>query len=208
MTWRTERGLELLAEAERSFEQLKSGVADTHSIGPLRSRARSAMDWLEDTDDFDRAHKFLDEVGLFVRTDFPNECRLTKEGNQYFDECSISLAHVRVGFSVAFAIREAECSVCHGDALTCEHISGEIYAGEQAHRVITRADFFEVSLVSRPEQPDARITKQSVSRADVTNAIGFEPATDLEILCDRCLTGCAGITDRFRGMEPNEALDN
>lgn len=54
-------------------------------------------------------------------------------------ECPVALAHNRVGFSLDFTVRAAECSICGQNAEDCPHIKGREYDGAVCHRVITRA---------------------------------------------------------------------
>jgi len=62
----------------------------------------------------------------------------------------------RVFISPSYVVREAECTICGAPAYTirsgCNHRTGEIYGGEICNRLVTRADFIEVSFVSNPVQ--------------------------------------------------------
>ena len=154
---------------------------------------RSALDWLEDTDHFDEAHKALDAAGRQVRTTFG--CCLTfYPGRGYMQECPVALAHNRVGFSVGFIIEESECSICREEPEDCDHITGQTYDGVVCVRVVKKADLFEVSLVDRPREPDARISSLQVPTADLEHTLpaGFYGKP---VSCDRCLHGCTGITE-------------
>lgn len=61
-----------------------------------------------------------------------------------------------VFLSPGYVVQEAECSICgepkHLLRSDCQHMVGEVYEGEQCHRVVTRADLLEVSLVTNPVQ--------------------------------------------------------
>jgi hypothetical protein len=62
-------------------------------------------------------------------------------------------------FSPAMIINEAdvECSICHARGGECDHIAGDIYAGEVANRIIHNiTGVREVSLVDKPANKRAR----------------------------------------------------
>ncbi|WP_419927268.1 hypothetical protein [Candidatus Poriferisocius sp.] len=191
------RKLEEGSQAVARAIQLNDGVS-LPGVPEAKAREglvvlRSALDWLEDTAHFDEAHKVLDDAGHQVRTTFGcNYAFYPDKG--YLQECPVALAHLRVGFSVGCIVRESECSVCHEDPEDCDHISGQAYDGEVCIRIVKKADLFEVSMVDRPSQPDARITSLPVPQADLEQAIltgGYgSPAS-----CDRCLYSCTGMTE-------------
>lgn len=195
MSTRGERGRELLANATSKFEELKSQThdPDVQAISDLRVLARSAMDWLEEGDDFEAAHQLVDRIGGYVRTNHPESCKVHYESGTYYDTCPVLLGHSRVGLSPGLIIRESKCSICDEDPWTCDHISGETYEGERAYRIVTRADILEVSLVARPAQPDARITKASIDESGIRQALGAEYVPGMTLFCDRCLTSCPGL---------------
>jgi hypothetical protein len=155
------------------------------------------MNHLEDTPEFEEAHLALDSAGRLGRTRFPDGCHLEFEDDTYYQCCPVALAHSRVGFSPGFIVKVAECSICRNDPDSCEHITGHVYDGVLCVRVIKDGEIFEVSLVSRPSQPDARIERMSVSHADIRAKLGsrFEPG--IPVLCDRCLVDCDGVSDEF-----------
>lgn len=155
---------------------------------------RSAVDWLEGTDHFDRAHRALDQAGLQVRSKFG--CHLTFErAKGYSQTCPVALAHSRVGMSAGFIVEQAECSICGRDPEGCAHITGQRYGDEGCVRVITKASLLEVSLVSRPNQPDARIHSISVSRSELEVALGPSFRYGMPVSCDRCLGECDGMIE-------------
>jgi hypothetical protein len=92
-------------------------------------------------------------------------------------------------------VRAIECSICHQDADECEHVVGRAYEGQQCHRLLQDVEVFEVSLVARPAQPDARIMAQSVPVADLREALPPEWEPGMAVSCDRCLAPCDGISD-------------
>ena len=157
------------------------------------AESRAAIDRLDDEPEFDEAHATLDEVGQHVRRSRPHLCFLTEEGRDFTQDCPVALGHIRLGFSVGIEIEESHCSICERDLWQCAHIPGEIYNGDPVVRVITRAKLFEVSLVSRPDFADARITSRPVARFDVENLLGGPLPANARPLCDRCLTPCPGI---------------
>lgn len=195
----TERGQLLLEEARTFFNAFRLDPlrSELEQIQALRAKARSALDWLEDTSGFEDAHQLLDEIGAFTRRVRADACALTIEDGSYFETCPVKLGHNRVGFSTAFLIRKSECSVCGQDPWDCDHVFGEVYDGVVAHQVITEAQALEVSLVSRPRMPDARIMKISVLQSELVEALGPAFSPGMPVMCDRCLTPCPGVYDDF-----------
>jgi hypothetical protein len=154
---------------------------------------RSAVDWLEGTMHFDTAHLALDWAGELARTEYAEGCALEYENGSYFVVCPVALAHNRIGMSPGMLVREAECSICGRDPDLCEHIKGRVYDGETCVRIVKQVDLLEVSFVARPAQPDARIMRVSVPRAELAERFGqgFQPG--VQINCDRCLSPCDGV---------------
>ena len=152
---------------------------------------RSAMNWLEGTDDFETAHSALDEAGRYTRETFG--CWLTLDEQGYAVTCPVSLAHNRVGLSIGGIVREARCSVCQLDPYDCDHITGEYYDGILCVREVHRIDLLEVSFVTRPAQPDARIERMSVSARELQQHLGTKWKPGMPVSCDRCLTSCSGL---------------
>ena len=65
-----DKGWQKVQDALSLFEQLHlPGQPERLALSGL-AELRSAMDWLEDTDEFEIAHKLLDESGRQVRVDF------------------------------------------------------------------------------------------------------------------------------------------
>lgn len=165
------------------------------------------MNWLEDTPTFETAHQRLDAAGALQRRHFSTNCGFTFKDGRYFQECAVALAHNRVGMSVGMIIRESRCSICDLDPDDCEHIAGRSYDGEDCIRVITRADIEEVSLVGRPNFPDARINSISVDMADFRTVLGDRFELGMEIVCDRCLKPCDGLARPFEDSDPLHGLE-
>ena len=77
------RGLEYLEEATLAVNAVADAIEsdgrtdEAHSqLRAALNTLRSAMNWLEDTPDFDTAHSKLDQVGAFARNYFPDGCAL------------------------------------------------------------------------------------------------------------------------------------
>jgi hypothetical protein len=171
----------------------EAGAQLRHSLSILRS----AMNWLEDSSLFDVAHERLDLAGRLAREHFPEGCALSFRDGTYFQECPAALAHNRMGMSVGYVVREAECSICHKDPEDCDHIKGQLYDGERCVRIIKRADLMEVSLVGRPAQPDARVMSVSVETEEMRRRLGSDFRRGMSILCDSCLSPCHGVARPF-----------
>jgi hypothetical protein len=54
-------------------------------------------------------------------------------------------------------IKKSECSICHQDLNTCEHLKGKLYMGEMCCRLISEIDLEEVSFVDRPANKHCRV---------------------------------------------------
>ncbi|EAP98830.1 hypothetical protein JNB_01640 [Janibacter sp. HTCC2649] len=184
---------------EAREETISRGPSPETEMKLRRSLAvlRSAMDHLEDTPLFEEAHRVLDEAGELARTAYPDGCHLEYRDNGYFHGCPVALAHSRVALSPELLVREAECSVCHGDPRTCDHIPGEIYNGQVCHRRITRVDILDIMLVGRPATPDARIQEISIPTPEIARSIGEKFKPGIPVLCDRCLKPCSGVARNF-----------
>lgn len=191
-------GMRRLDAARVEFKRARyRRVVDTGDAEPTARSAlglaRSAMDWLEDTDGFDEAHDLLHEIGQFTREEFG--CSVTIDEDGYWRDCPADLAHIRCGMSPGLVIGASECSICHQDPAGCSHITGRIYDGERCHRIIIEIrDVLEVSLVARPAQPDARIQRVSVSTKDLHEALGGTWQPGMTVSCDKCHQPCWGFT--------------
>ena len=194
-------GLQKLDEGLRSIKaaiELAGGFAlpgepERRARGSLKT-LRSAVDWLEDTEHFARAHEALDWAGGTVRKTFG--CRLEFHPDRgYMQTCPVALAHSRVGMSTAFIIRESECSICRQDPEDCEHIGGTVYNGKRCHRIITRADIDHIAIVNRPNQFDARITHMSVGLDRIRTQVGPDFFYGTPVSCDACLKPCPGMSE-------------
>jgi hypothetical protein len=200
-------GLQLLSSGRRSLNHSKYLLTfcDSRDEAEAKARAslrllRSALDWLEDSRYAEEAHTELDSAGRFVRETFG--CTLGYQDGQYWQECPVALAHTRIGLSVGMIEREVECSICHKDHMTCPHVTGRIYDGEQCYRIIQRFDATEVSFVSRPANPDCRVYRESVSTTGLSRALGRDFEVGISVSCDRCLQDCDGLRE-VEGLLPD-----
>ncbi|GAA4560481.1 hypothetical protein GCM10023175_70600 [Pseudonocardia xishanensis] len=159
--------------------------------------ARSAMDHLEDTPLFDSAHQVLDACGQLAREQFPDGCHFDYDDDGYHQSCPVALAHNRVGLSPGMIILDSECSICHQDPEDCDHITGHEYGAERCIKIIKEAEIIEVSLVARPNFPDARISRVGVPLRDIKEALGDSFSAGDPVLCGRCLGECEGVVETF-----------
>jgi hypothetical protein len=181
--------------------------------------AASALYWLEDTEYEEAAHQELHEYGLYARENFPAGCRLHWTGRGYEQRCPVAIAHKRFGFSIGF-VGNRMCGICGEDVSECAHLPGQFYdkvavrsLGEtcsicgtvcnehvpgRAYRIratvlITDATLEEVSIVSKPAQPDARLTAIPVDTTRLRAQLGSEFRPGMTVNCDRCLGECDGF---------------
>ncbi len=211
----------LLRDAREAVE----GHIDAQSLDNAEKDARAALalfarslDWAEDTEEEDEAHRLMDQAGTWVRETFG--CRLTRSGTKYSQTCPVALAHNRIGMSIGGTAKRL-CSLCGGDLSECEHIPGTSYlvpggvsplgwcrvclqeacehTPDQNHRVpvvgiIKEMDLVEVSFVPKPAQPEARIMEMSIPVSELVEALGDEFIPGDEVSCDACLLQCRGLT--------------
>ncbi|SCG34170.1 hypothetical protein GA0070613_0007 [Micromonospora inositola] len=197
-------GKRILSEGRRKFESVERLIPLTGPTDQLHKELRealralrSAMNWLEGTPRFEIAHLILDDAGRLARKYFPRGCRFPYEDGMYHQRCPVALAHNRVGLSPAFAISEIECSVCKLDPDDCDHIAGFEYDGQVCHHLIKKAELLEISIVGRPNMPDARIESLSIGNDEFRARIGERFKPGMKVVCDRCLNECDGISRNF-----------
>lgn len=182
--------------------------------------AASALYWLEGSDYESTAHDELHRYGAYVRRNFAHGCHLQWDGARYEHRCPVAIAHKRLGFSIGF-VGDRLCSICAEDVSECPHRLGRYYAVEgglnaiercrvcaakectvhlpgetyraRANVVITKGDIYEVSLVSKPVQPDARLTALPISNRDLQGSLGPRFSLGMRVSCDRCQNACAGF---------------
>lgn len=186
--------------AQRCSSPVGPAAGDHEKLREALVTLRSAMDWLEDTEHFEAAHQLLDRAGHLARRAFPEGCVIPYRDGTYFMECPVALAHSRVGMSIGFVAREVECSICNRDPDECDHITGRIYGGRRCVRVVKDLDLLEISLVARPEQPDARIMSMSIDMSRMRDFLGDEFVPGVSVTCDRCLSSCDGVVRPFEEL--------
>lgn len=194
--WIVEKGRSLLVAGRRAYGQARylHQMGDPGAEAKARSSLetlRSAMNWLEDTSAFDEAHQLIDDAGRFTRQTFG--CHLLLESGRYFQTCPAALAHNRAGLSIGYVVQAQECSTCGEDPEDCEHITGRQYGDKMCHRRITKADMLEVSLVNRPQNPDARFMRLSLSTQRLQDRLGPDWRPGIPVNCDNCLRPCSGV---------------
>lgn len=179
---------------------------------------RGSLDWAEDTGHEEDAHRRLDEAGAEVRLTFG--CYLVRDGKQYKQTCPVALGHNRIGLSVGGRAAKRVCSLCGRDVSECEHLPGTAYlvpggptdlgwcrvclktecdhVSTETYRVslvsiIQEMDLDEVSVVTKPAHPEARIHAVSIPIDDLQQMLGSEFEPGMEVSCDRCLSDCGGL---------------
>jgi hypothetical protein len=184
------------------------------------ARAVDAFNFLEDSDLADLAHGHAHEAAAFVSGVFG--CVIAYDDGTWWDTCPLTLMHQRWGMSIGFTATRA-CSICHEDLDTCPHLLGTLYEVTVArtdegqcsacgasrcrhevgynvtatpHPILTDGQIHEVSVVSRPRDPLARLTKIEKSVGQLARALGREPGGE-EIACYRCLHPCNGFIHPF-----------
>ncbi len=179
----------------------------------------SAMNWLEDTVDFEAAHAKLHDAGRWVMRTFG--CTYTRTDHGYEQQCPVSLAHLRFGFSPEMVVGLVLCSVCRQDATDCEHIAGRGYdvactkepecnvcgnedrghtPGETylagCHRIVTEIKRVDgIALVARPATPDARVEgrPRELSYVRSMQPPGWQPGGPAR--CIECRGVCEGLRE-------------
>lgn len=196
--------MELLKAGNSAYRLARSAIED-HGLSPDSHAAlrgalatlRSAMDWLEDSVDFEAAHQLLDEAGRFSRTQATEGCQLNYDGSLYLQSCPVALAHTRVGFSPSMVINEADCSICEASIDDCNHVPGVVYDNVECVRVIKQLDILDIALVGWPAQRGARIHEISYSPSELAESLGEEFYPGIPVMCDRCLSPCDGVVRFF-----------
>ena len=182
----------MLAEAK---EAQRVGRSDAEDIArrALEMYA-SALNWSEDTDEFEPNHRAMDEAGRWVRETFG--CELEQKDGRYYRTCPVDLAHRRIGMSVEFIAKSIKCSICGQLIQDCDHIAGRDYDDQRCGRIIDKIDeVIGVALVSRPAQPDARLTSISLDTEDLRRALPPQWKPWMPVSCDKCLDPCRGIEE-------------
>jgi hypothetical protein len=211
--WVVEEGLARRRHAQEELAEVGVLLArGRHTEAEAAARSSlaglaSSLNWLEDTDEFDEAHRLLDLAGEYVRRLFG--CNLHWTGSGYEQRCPVAIAHKRIGFSPEIALDGFECTICGAEAEECEHIAGRVYdsvrCGRRARGPIR---LLVDAMVTRPEQPDARMQAIPISIADLRSALPSQWQPGMSVSCDRCLLPCDGV-EEFNLAELQElAADN
>ncbi len=193
-------------------------TAEQQARGAL-SEFASAMNYLEDTPDFEIAHFRIDEAGQWIRESFG--CSLSRTDSGYARTCPADLAHLRVGLSPGMKNVVRVCGVCGQEPTTCRHIRGRSYTTSRrligglcnlcgtedcrhsdddfgevvcAHR-LTSFDIDEISMVARPAGHGARFQSIPVDEDKLASHLGPPWKPGMEVSCDKCLTPCTGVTE-------------
>ncbi len=184
--------------------------------------------WAEGSEIEEAQHELMHRIGRWTRKTF--NCYLgfdDKDG--YYRRCPLDIAHIRVGMSIGF-IADRLCSLCRNDLSECIHLPGRAYwvrGGSQAtgtcqvclekscrHRsdrlycaqaisIVESGTVREVSLVPRPANPEARLTRIGIPSTDLAEVLGASFVRGMAVSCDKCLGECPGFSD-FQD-EPEEA---
>lgn len=212
------RGQQAMATARLQVFLGNPDEAEPLARGALADFA-GAMNWLEDTPEFEVAHYRLDEAGRWVRQRFG--CWLEREDLTYYRTCPADLAHNRIGLSPGMRNVIRECAVCGLDPRLCRHVTGRVYEAPRRligdrcnqcgaascdhedgligpvpcyHLITEVGNLDEVSLVPRPAQPMARLNRVKVDGADLEAQLGPRGwQLGMEVSCDKCLTACHGV---------------
>src|ERR1700694_59552 len=210
----------LAFEASKTELDLKEAERLARSALAL---AYSALNWLEDTRFEDEVHEELHYMGRLTRDRFSAGCTFVWTGSQYEHRCPVALAHNRFGVSPGVVVGKRECSICVDDVSECPHVRSRTYQvpggpgptgycpvchqKECEHtpdvtyevrpasiiREIIRLD--EVSFVSRPVNPKARLIAIPVNGEELRRSLGprFRYGVDT-VHCSQCRLPCPGFS--------------
>lgn len=175
------------------------------------------------------AHRRLHVLGELVSVLYG--CNLRAEGRTFADDCPVSIAHRRVGLSPGFTA-VWRCSACGEDFSECDHSVGELVevvvtrhdglcnvcwlAHCEAHqlgslvrkrvgRIVTEADIEEISLVPRPRDPLARLTRIDLRPREAHELLRIGAIRRRDqggAQCFRCRGGCGGFLSLDQVVDP------
>lgn len=179
----------------------------------------------------DTAHDLAHRAGELVGGLFG--CKYVYNNGTFYDQCKLSLMHLRMGNSVGITITYA-CNICDAVLGTCEHgldttydvtvthIDGSCSVCHTACDTHTDGDLIavraeprmssprlrEVSLTPRPRDPLNRIQGRSITRGSLIESLGREPNADDEVWDHACMHPCIGFTlfDSLSGSGTNDGL--
>lgn len=66
------------------------------------------------------------------------------------------------GLSPEMKVKKLECSICHNDYEECDHTEGSTYNNETCECLIADFEAINITLVSKPQDPRARVTDMLV----------------------------------------------
>jgi len=186
--------------------------------------------WAEERPEEESLHELLHEIGRWKRQNMGCELHYDEQRG-YLQNCLVAAAHRRMGFSIGF-VGKRICSLCDQDLSECPHLNSRSYwvrggsSPDQPCRVCMRdqcehrSDHLyrarvvsvvkprkvrEVSLVSRPANPECRILAISVSFSELEESLGDLFAPGIIVNCDVCLGECPGFAEIDLGPHPNFA---
>ena len=207
---RHDHGLSLLndavAVANGVVRRGKAGTLnedDAETLAGALEKLRSATNWLEDTENFEVAHRVLDHFGRVRRLLFAADCALAYADGVYQHTCPVALAHNRIGLSMGAIIEEEECSICglDPDDEECFHVTGRFYDDQKCVIIVKKATMEHLALVERPDYPDARLSAIPMTAAEAREVLGDKFQPGVRLSCDRCLLDCPGVDWPMRRME-------
>ena len=184
--------------------------------------AVNALNYLEDTESAQEAHEAIHRAA-FIRSGLFG-CPITYEDGQFWWDCTVSMSHLRMGMSAGIT-SDFYCSICDKKMEDCDHVMGSTYSvvaqkdddgrcsvcgllncghkqGETypvtASGIGREIAAHEVSMVSRPRYPLARINKMTREVPE-----RYQPYAEAGVLdCDECLGPCGGLVETA-GWDPN-----
>ena len=140
--------------------------------------------------------QLLHQKGRLIHDCF--NCKVRMEGQTYYEECPVILAHIPLGFSIG-GTADVICSICGKDPWDCEHITevkynripaqkvsglcniclkedcnhviGDLYDNVEAIRLIVKCELDHVSLVDNPANPLARIHMYTLAAEEVRETL-------------------------------------
>jgi hypothetical protein len=197
---------EELAEVEVLLARGRKVDAEAVARSSLAGLA-SSLNWLEDTEEFGEAHRLLDLAGAHVRRTFG--CNLHWTGSGYEQRCPVAIAHKRIGFSPEIALDGFDCTICGANAEECRHIAGRVYDGVRCgRRARGPIRLLGAAMVTRPEQPDARMQAIPFPIEDLRSALPRQWQPGMPVSCDRCLLPCEGVEEFNLAELQERAVDN
>lgn len=182
------------------------------------TNAVAAYNYLEDDPLGESAHQHAHAVAELVHDTVG--CAIQYEDGKYWDVCPLSLMHHRWGFSIGMTSRRT-CSICGEDIEDCPHLLGRSYPlivmldehgrcnacgyTDCAHEpgketlayprpVISDVKMHETSLVRRPRDPLARLTRVEYPADVLFRNLGRVPAGEA-LICHRCVGPCSGFME-------------